>query len=316
MIAPTKEACMAVTDKDLLRKKTLGDLKDRHEDLPLLPAVIARVAQMDPDDDDFVDSVEDLAHCDPTFTVRLLKMANHGMFKKDNDALTIEQAIVRVGAMRLADIVRLHNVVRTFVPTNFGQRFLWFHTLEVAVGARMIANAMPGGDLNPDVAYAAGMLHDVGRFVMFNDSPDELGQINESFWGSFPELQAKELEICGYDHAELGGMALEEWALPKPFALVATDHHSREEDLQGPLSEEQTLLLRVVQCADSMSLLLHDAELRQLSTQPRRERLREKLTVYGWDRLPLAVDILEGFFESIDDEATRKAASIGVKERR
>ena len=235
--------------------------------------------------------------------------------KKDSDALTIEQAIVRVGAVRLADIVRLHNVVRTFVPTNFGQRFLWFHTLEVAVGARLIANALPERDLNPDVAYAAGMLHDVGRFVMFNDSPEELGQINESFWTSFPELRTKELEICGYDHAELGGLALEEWDLPKPFALMATDHHSREEDLQGPLSKEQKLLLRVVQCADTMSLLLHDAELQQLPTQSRRERLHEKLTMYGWDRPPLEVDMLEGFFESIDDESTRKAASIGIQKR-
>lgn len=28
---------------------------------------------------------------------------------------------------------------------------------------------------------------------------------------------------------------------------------------------------------------------------------------------PLPVDVLEGFFESIDDESTRKAASIGCK---
>ena len=85
--------------------------------------------------------------------------------------------------------------------------------------------------------------------------------------------------------------------------------------MQGPLSKEQKLLLRVVQCADTMSLLLHDAELQQLPTQSRRERLHEKLTMYGWDRPPLEVDMLEGFFESIDDESTRKAASIGIQKR-
>ncbi len=307
---------MAAVDYDILRKKTLADLDSRQESLPLLPAVVARIAEMDPDQDEFVEDVEHLAHCDPTFAVRLFRMANNGMFKKERDALTIEQAIVRVGAVRLADIVRLHNVVRTFVPSNFGQRFLWFHTLEVAVGARLIANALPGARLNPDVAYAAGMLHDIGRFVMFDESPDELGKVNESFWTSFPELRAKEYEICGYDHAELGGLALEQWALPKTFALLVYEHHSRECDLRGVIGKEQKLLLRVVQCADTMSLLLHDAELRQLSTQPRRERLREKLQVYGWDRPPLPVEKLEAFFDTMNSESTARASSIGVNNHR
>jgi HD-like signal output (HDOD) protein len=120
---------MTITER---QRRTKDRIARRLEELPLLPAVVAEIASMDPDSPEFVQQVEDLARTDPPFALRLLKMANGGSRPPENPILTIPQSIMRIGARPLASTITSMAVMRVFVPTTKGQKNLWNHALQVA----------------------------------------------------------------------------------------------------------------------------------------------------------------------------------------
>jgi len=61
-------------------------------------------------------------------------------------------------------------------------------------------------------AYLAGLLHDIGRFVLFDQSPEFIRAVDDLAWTTPTELIEAERQICGIDHAELGGrVKLADW---------------------------------------------------------------------------------------------------------
>ena len=116
-------------------------------------------------------------------------------------------------------------MTEVFVPRDPWEKSLWRHSLQVAILSRGIALKVQHTDLIPDEVYTCGLLHDVGRFVMFSVAPSELRLIDEGDWRSPEALVSKELEVCGLTHAELGALACRQWHLPSTIVEVVRDHH-------------------------------------------------------------------------------------------
>jgi len=307
---------MQKVEVNLKQRRILADMDNRRESLPILPAVIAKLAEIDPTEEGFAESVEELAECDPTFTVRLFHRAHSGMHHGKPEAATVGKAITRIGAVDLADLVLTHNVERAFVPVDDGQRFLWYHTLEVAMAARMIAASMHGRDLQPDLAYAFGMMHDIGRFVMFDKSPDELGAINEAGWRSFDELREAEVAVCGYDHTQLGSLTVEKWKLPSCFLIPIRDHHSREFDEGLGHTEQESMVVQVIQMADNISLAIQDPDFVALGAVKREEYISDRMQKFRWRQPPISYARLVDMVEAIEEESSRRSANIGINNNR
>lgn len=101
-----------------------------------------------------------------------------------------------------------------------------------------MVHARPPG-LSPDEAYLVGLLHDIGRFVLFQEAPEQLREIDESGWDTPTALLELEKQICGLDHAELGALACRKWGIPETIAETIALHHRPPEspnDTAGRLS--------------------------------------------------------------------------------
>lgn len=92
---------------------------------------------------------------------------------------------------------------------------LWKHCLLVAEISNKIAE-LKKTKTSPDIAFTAGLLHDVGKVVMtrffakvYRHIVNEMEQSPEN---SFSSLEKKYL---GYDHNELGGKLLSIWNFPE-----------------------------------------------------------------------------------------------------
>src|SRR5487761_2129065 len=144
----------------------LRSLADSAGQLPLLPSIVLRVLQLDSSSDRSFEDLLRLAEEDPTFAVRLIRLANAPTSAPAKPIVTIRQAVVRLGARECAGLVTALAISRVFVPTTTVHRQLWLHALQTAVAARTIASLMPKANIAPDQAYLAGLLHDIGRFVM------------------------------------------------------------------------------------------------------------------------------------------------------
>jgi HD-like signal output (HDOD) protein len=99
----------------------------------------------------------------------------------------------------------------------------------------------------PEGAFVAGLLHDVGKFLIAISLPSEYSCIGRlSHAGGRGRLDS-EREVIGTTHAELSGQALLKWNLPEPIRHAVAYHHQPRE-AAAPLE-----LAHVVWAADQLA---------------------------------------------------------------
>jgi putative nucleotidyltransferase with HDIG domain len=230
----------------------MTELERKLEELPLLPAVVSEVLALNPNADDYFDRLLRLAERDPPFAVSVLRCANSASSAPLTTIVSLEQAVTRLGAQRCAGLILALAVIKVFVPRSEAQRYLWIHSLQTALFARMFCQRIPSVKSNAGHAYICGLLHDIGRFVQFEGAPADLTRVDDMRWASPQELIDAERSALGYDHSLLGWHACEKWRLPATIGEVVRRHHEiLPIDCHG--TDE---LVRVVQWADKLSTAL------------------------------------------------------------
>ena len=235
-----------------LQRRTLANLEQRLNQVGVLPAVVSRLLALDLDSPAASDEIMRLCRADPGLALRLLRLANSALVAGAAPVDTIPDAILRVGTRRLAEMILSASVVQVFLPRTRGQQLLWIHSMQTAVWARRIVEMRPDCGVTAEEAYLAGLLHDIGRFLMFQHSRDELGRIEESAFGDPRQLVAAEVDLCGFDHAHLGWHVCRQWLLPETVSDMVRHHHVYGKRVKEIPSEVSTLV-QVVQQADHLS---------------------------------------------------------------
>jgi len=235
---------------------SITELEKKLEELPLLPAVIVRLLALNLNDESYFEKVLALSEQDPTFALRVIKLSNSPIRSPVSPITTLRDAVIRLGVTSVAGIVTSMSAIRVFIPTKQGEKNLWLHSMQVAVASRTIARMAPELKLHPDQAYLCGLMHDIGRFVLFDKASEELNLVEESNWDSPEQLVAIEQEHYGFDHSELGCRVCKKWELPQVVIDVVANHHvynSANKPTKNPLLNN---LLRVVQMADTFSVFM------------------------------------------------------------
>jgi|GEM_PF-1554180 len=223
---------------------------ERHiDELPVLPMVIARLMSLDRAAPDYFDQVLKLIEGDPNLSARTLASSNSAASAPRTPITTLRGAVTRVGSLTASNLVLALAVTRVFVPRDAWEKSLWRHALQVSVAARSLAVLCHDQDLSPEEVYAAALLHDVGRFVLFQEAPDQLRRIDEGDWECARELVEFERSICGMTHTELGAMACAKWHLPEVVTAVVRDHHTVPTHPPHGKLEKMTALVRLADLA-------------------------------------------------------------------
>ena len=232
--------------------KLPADLERKLEQLPLLPAVVSEILDLDSDADDYFDRLLHLAERDPPFAIRVLRCANSAYSAPVTPIVSLRDAVMRLGTQQCAALVLTLAVVKVFLPKSDAQRFLWIHSLQTALFARMFCQRIPAMRRSAVEAYVCGLLHDIGRFVQFEGAPADLSRVDDTHWASPQELLEVERIALGYDYALLGWHACKKWSLPDTIGNVVRHHH----DPVAADSNEPLNLIRIVQSADALSVAL------------------------------------------------------------
>jgi len=200
------------------------------------------------------DALVDLVRLDPDLTAQLLRLCNSADFR-GKGVSSLKEAAVRLGtgviaakAMSLT-LGRLTAVPRT--PYCPDPNAFWRHSVQTALVARFLAPFCDGG-LNPETAFTAGLLHDLGKLVINCGAPDELKQIVAVRLEKHLPYADAELEVLGADHAEIGGCILERWNLPEQIVAGVRYHHSPDFDRSG--------MANLIHVAEACSKITADPE--------------------------------------------------------
>lgn len=186
------------------RQRILREINRAIDDLPMLPSAVSELMSLSISDDSFFEKVKVLAEQDPTFTARLIKVANSAASAPISQITSISHAVSRIGTRQIKGLITAYAVSKIFIPSNSSELNLWVHSIQVAVASQSIAQMATRLKIAPEQAYLCGLLHDIGRFILFNKVPDGPVRIDETDWESPEKLLEIEKEICGLTHAALG----------------------------------------------------------------------------------------------------------------
>lgn len=207
------------------------------EALPVLPDLVMRLVTLDLHAEGGYDEVVAIAQEDPTFAARVLSLANSAALAPGVPVTAIPQAVARVGAWRIAELVASMSLQEVFAPRGDAARGLWVHSVETAVLSRGLASLVPG--VAPGEAYLAGLVHDLGRSILLAVAEEEAALLP----GFGPaELAVDEVTAMGglslererrcldFDHAAVGGRAALAIGLGEGLAARIARHHEPGED--------------------------------------------------------------------------------------
>ena len=293
--------------------QTISELENKLEELPLLPTVIVRLLALDANDDDYFERVLELSQEDPTFALRIIRLSNSSTSAPVAPITTLRDAVIRLGVKSVAGLVTSLSAVRVFIPTKQGEKNLWVHSIQVAVCAKIIAQIATKLKVNPEQAYICGLMHDIGRFVLFDQASEELNLVEESNWDSPEQLVITENELYGFNHSELGGRVCNKWGLPESMVDVVANHHAYK--LPASLSNDSKTanLIRIIQLADFFSVFMMlnpDA----VSWEPDElvKALDEKCVSPSCSTPPISANQLQTHAHKIIEESNKMALGLGV----
>jgi len=178
------------------------------------------------DPDKTFQDLGDIISFDPALTARLLKIVNSPFYGFPSEIETISHAISIIGMDQLTDLALATLVIYQFrgIPNNlFNMEKFWRHSMACGVVARSIAEFR--GEKNVERFYLAGILHDIGRLVIFTKEP---ALARDAFFRSKEmkeNIYLSERELMGFDHADVGRELLKAWQLPPRLVEAVGCHH-------------------------------------------------------------------------------------------
>jgi len=176
---------------------------------------------------------------DPALATEILFLANSSLFGFPARIQSLRHAVAVLGAdciRQLAMTVAIRALAR---GTSAHVRACWRHSMATAVIAEKIA---PVFGCAPELAYAAGLLHDAGRLALLRAYPAQVGDILSGQYADAAETKAAEQAVLDSSHDEAGARLMEYWSLPFEFSEACAHHHDE-------IAEGDSELLRCVKTA-------------------------------------------------------------------
>lgn len=167
---------------------------------------------------------------DSVLTAKLLRACNSPYYGFDEPVASVEQAVLILGHQQILHIVlsiAFGGAMSTPLPGYSAEaKDLWAHSLTTAMAAERIARTNTAMEIEPAVAFTAGLLHDIGKLalnqVLTPEAQSDIrGRIND---GKLSRTEA-ERAVLGTDHGEVGACLLENWRLPEEIVEAVANHH-------------------------------------------------------------------------------------------
>jgi putative nucleotidyltransferase with HDIG domain len=189
--------------------------------VPTLPKQRAGVVCALEDPDVKFDAVAELIEVDQALTSQTLRLANSAFYKTRGKVARVTHALVVLGATVTRSLVLASAV---FDLGKVALRGFWEHSLGCAVAAGALAKVT--GLVHPEVAAAAGLLHDLGKVVLYAEMPDAFDEILARAAAERRSFLSLEQELVGVEHPELAGWLAEKWGFPASLAEPIRFHHA------------------------------------------------------------------------------------------
>lgn len=231
---------------------TLEYIVNKVEDIQSLPIIITQIIALADDPESNINDMESLILKDQALTTKILRLANSTHYGYARRISTISEATILLGFQAIKGLA-LASTVRPFLNKELKgylleRNHLWTQSQTCAIASRHIAKKLKY--VNPEEAYIAGLLRDIGKTILNDHMEEEYKEILEKVDAEKITFLDAEREVLGFDHAEIGEKVAMKWSLPPSLVEAIGYHHTPD------LATLNPILVSIVHIADAITMMM------------------------------------------------------------
>jgi putative nucleotidyltransferase with HDIG domain len=257
--------------------------------LPTLPTILHRITELVNNPRTSCLQVARVILDDQATTARLLRLVNSPFYGFPRRIATVTEAVTILGFHAVRNLVMTTAVVDLFggqESAEFSPARLWEHSIGTAVAASLLARSIHHEER--EELFVAGLLHDVGKLVLYQFLPREFLKALARAREEDASLREMEHQVLGYTHDQVGRVLLDRWKLPLRLTEAVVYHH--RPDLAQVAKREAA----VVHVADVLA--------RASGLHPDGDDAVPALIPEAWMRLKLSESILDGLMAELEEQ--------------
>lgn len=195
--------------------------------LPALPVVVTKVLGMLANPDLNMRVLCPVLSGDAALAARIIAISRSPYYGQRTLPTTLQAAVQVMGLRDLRNVII--SVVTYGLFKSGGQvaETLWVHSLGVALASRILTFCL--GRLNPEQAFLAGLLHDVGQMVFLQGDGEGYSRMARDARLNGTPIADAEQELYGFDHDLIGAKMLESWNIEEEIGKAVGAHHNHEQ---------------------------------------------------------------------------------------
>lgn len=226
------------------------------KNLPSLPQVLLRLIEACRNEEATVRDIAQIISGDSALSARILGIVNSPFYRRAEKIVRVEDALFQLGRDSVRNIAVSASIHQVFSKVNgqslFNMKLYWRHALLCAVLSRRLADKV--SYKAPELSFLSGILHDVGRMVLWVNFPEEYGKVLEAARNQSDLLLAGEIRM-GISHAEVGSWLLNRWGLDAFTVDAVRYHHEPLERIHNAFP-----LVKIVYSANLLSAAMPDSD--------------------------------------------------------
>ena len=203
------------------------------EDIPPLPTLASQIINTCFDDNVNFHEMAALIKQDPILTARILILINSPAFALPAKVEDLSHAISLLGKNQVRNLALSVTIFDTFTATGKEHEqemvAFWQHCVACAHACEELAKKL--NYPQPEEAFIAGLLHDIGKLTAYHRLKKSFTQLLSQLKNptnddhrEWPPL-TQEKEILGAGHHLIGKWAAEAWNFPAPIIEAVWLHH-------------------------------------------------------------------------------------------
>lgn len=224
-------------------------------EIAMLPQVVMKVIDMTNNPRATAQDLEDVIGQDQGLTSKVLTLANSSYYGLPRRVSSLREAVMFLGFRAVRNIAMTASCYNMFIGKSDSQsllkRRIWKHSVDTSLLTRLVCAY--ASEVVPDEAFAAGLLHDIGKTVLEQYYPQAMMLVVQTAERLGIRQYEAEEQILGFNHADVAFALAMQWNLPVALSEALGFHHSVAAAATAPL------LVAVVALSSDIANFLEEA---------------------------------------------------------
>ena len=244
-----KQVDLATTEskQDTGNHNFLQELNQGNITLPEIPSIVFELNEVIANPLSSAEDIAQVVHRSPSLTALLLKIVNSPFYGFPSKIDKISLAVTLIGTREISGLALGISVISLF--NNIPKEILSMHSFlrhSLACGIISRILAAHKGIPQTEQLFVSGLLHDLGRLILYSYFPEESLNILSRARSTNMLLYLQENDSLGCNHTHIVKQLLQQWKLPMVLENNVFFHHD-------PCEAPQPVPAILVHLADIMT---------------------------------------------------------------